>query len=232
MTMSPNPSFASDRPRPPSDASPRGLLTTGLVGGWLTAASWATFTVVIVVAALMGAGGQRDQGLFDFAMGAGVLAFLAMLTWLAGMVCTSVGWFGMAKLHPGVAGVLAWLSIVVTACALILPFLGAAMNVSGAYIIVVLGGLVTVAFYVLHASFWAQRGRARGAARIAVVGSIIAALACLVVTIAVLTRSQPDSVFMLFVVIAAPFSAFLAHLGAGLATGQERETASALSSFD
>lgn len=230
----PNPSPGPDpaaRPRPMRTQQARGLLTTGIVGGWLTASAWAIATLVILFAVFAAA--KTEMGGFDFAFGAGMFVLLALFVWLGGMVCTIVGWFGMATLHRGMGRLMAWLSIVVTALAVIVPSSVPTMGSKDSVVTLALVSMaVWVGYYVLNAIFWATRGRARGLARLSVVGSIITATAVAIMMVLGVGNAAAVSELTLIVLIAAPFGAVLAHLGCGLAMGRERQTAQELASFD
>jgi len=218
-------------PPPKIPRSTQGLLTTGLVGGWLAGSAFAVVFLVLLMSAL---GAARHVGMdMDLAMGAGVFVMLALFVWVGGMVCSVIGWFGMGALHP-LGRAIAWLGIAVLACAVMLPMMGAALSVGGARGVATVGALIGVLYYALHAAFWARHGTARGVSRLAVVGGILAAASGLVAVAVV--WSPPalggPSAFLLITVFAGPVGAVLAHFGSGFAMGRERETVRALQSFE
>ncbi len=217
----------SDRPRGPSASTP-GLLTTGLVGGWLTGSAWASIFIVVAFAA----SSIRPGVGFDVAMSAGALVLLAAFIWLGGMVCTVIGWFGLAALQRS-ARVIAWLAILVLVCAVLLPTFGSSLNVAGVRATSVLGIVLVVLFYALQLVFWLRHGTARGFARLAMVGcGLVIASGAATLAVIGIGPGNTDDVIAIVIVFAGPAGGMLAHVGGGLATGRERATVRALRSFD
>lgn len=203
-------------------------MTTGLVGGWLAGAAYAVMVAILTVAALAGAGIGRD---LDIAMSAGSLVLLAAFVWVGGMVCSVVGWFGIAALHAS-ARVIAWLGIIILAAAVLLPFTSIGLSVGGMRGVASLGALVGVGFYAAHAIFWARHGTARGLARLAIVGAILAAVSGLVATVTMWSEPRGLEAILVIALFAGPTGGVLAHWGSGMAIGRERQTVRALQTFE
>ncbi|MCC6625303.1 MAG: hypothetical protein IT385_28910 [Deltaproteobacteria bacterium] len=205
-----------------------GLMTTGLVGGWLTGSAFAVMLLTLILAVTQA--GRGDIGL-DLQMSAGVLVLLAGFVWVGGMVCSVIGWFGIAALH-GSARIIAWLGILVLSLAVLLPMSAGALNLGGARAFASLGVLVGVGFYVVQATFWARHGTARGLARLALTGAILAAASGLVALLTIWTGTGGPEPLVIVAVFAGPTGGLMAHLGSGLAIGRERETVRALLTFE
>ena len=217
---------------PPSPTpATRGLLTTGLVGGWLAGSAFGLILLVFLVTGVASVAGRTNA--FDsFAMSAGVVAFLSLLLWVGGMVCCIIGWFGLAALYrPAI--VVAWLGIATMVLALVTPIQAPFIrSCDGLRMFISFAVLVLMGFYAAQIFVWMRTGAARGAARLTMVGSALVVASALFGLVMMWAVPEEPSLLYIIAAYAAPTGGLLAHLGSGLAMARERATVKALQSFD
>jgi hypothetical protein len=142
------------------------MIVTGAVGSYLIGACWLILLLTVAFSSV-----NADRGL-DFFMAVGIgVGMVSILLWVGGCICEGIGWIGLRRLHPGLAGPVGWITVTLPATFFLFMMVGAAGLETG---VIHLLMLVQVALYVMILVFLFGRIGDRSRTLPAIVGFAIA----------------------------------------------------------
>ncbi len=147
------------------------LIVTGAVGSYLIGACW---IILFLTVAFSSANSDKSLNFF-MSLGIGV-GLVSVLLWVGGCICEGIGWIGMRRLNPGIAGFIGWATATLPATYFLLLILGAGGLEAGVIHVFV---IVQLTLYLSTVVFLLGRKGDRSRTLPAIVGFVIAILGIL-----------------------------------------------------
>lgn len=170
------------------------LIVTGAVGSYLIGSCWIILLLTVVFSSA-----NSDQSLnFFMTVGVGV-GLISVLLWVGGCICEGIGWIGMRRLNPGVAGFIGWTTATLPATYFLLLMIGAAGLESGVIHLLV---IIQLTLYLSTLVFLFGRKGDRSRTLPAIAGFVIAILGILgFYVLALSERFMAGNIVFLFIAL-------------------------------